>query len=306
MRKHAVLATVSHRPQHGCQPADSCEAFLKETEFWLRRAASMGADIVAFPEFYPQYVTPDPYEAAEPYDGGTLTRIQELCRALRMYVIWPRCERRPEGLANTAILVDRAGEVAGRYDKMFPTIGEMERGIIPGVACPRFETDFGRVSMGICFDLNFREIRDELRPDPPDVFFFCSMYRGGVQIQEWALDVGCHVMSAIGAELGRLADPGGQVLKVSTYEALLAHRVNLNKRQLHMDYNWGKMDEMLQKYGPQLTFEYYTQEARYVIGYEGERDVDEILAEYGLEPINDYFARARRVRQETLERAGRA
>jgi hypothetical protein len=300
MKRTATLASVSNRPQHGCHTPEAMEGLLKETEAWLRRAARMGAEIVAFPEVYPQLGSPDMYEAVEPHDGGTLPRVQELCRELGLYVVWPRFESRPDGCYNTAILVGRDGEVVGRYDKMFPTIGEIEKGILPGTTCPRFETDFGRVSMAICFDLNFREIRDELRPDPPEVVFFCSMYRGGVQLQEWALDLGCHMMSAIGGELGRLVDPGGQVLKLSTYESLLVHRVNLNKRQLHMDYNWEKMDAMLQQYGPQLTFEYYTQEGRFVVGYEGERDVDEILAEFGLEPINAYWSRARETRRRKL------
>jgi hypothetical protein len=43
------------------------------------------------------------------------------------------------------------------------------------------------------------------------------------------------------------------------------------------------------------------QEGRYVVGYEREdRDVDEILSEFELEPITDYFARSRRVRLEKL------
>jgi hypothetical protein len=62
------------------------------------------------------------------------------------------------------------------------------------------------------------------------------------------------------------------------------------------------MDAMLERYGPDLTFDYYTQEGRYVIGWErADRDVDEIIAEFGLEPIHDYFARSRRMRLEKLE-----
>ncbi|HOQ30592.1 MAG: carbon-nitrogen hydrolase family protein [Armatimonadetes bacterium] len=304
MRREVTLASISHRPPYGCHTPDAREAFLKETDRWLRRAKNMGAEIVAFPEIYPQIAAPDHYAAAEPHDGGTLPAIQALCRELDLYVIWPRYESRPTGLYNTAILIGRDGEVIGRYDKMFPTLGEMEKGVRPGTSCPRFETDFGRVSMAICFDLNFIEIRDELRADPPDVLFFCSLYRGGVQLQEWAIDLGCHVMSAIGTELGRLVDPGGQVLKLSTYETLLAARVNTNKRQLHMDFNWHKMDDMLARYGSKLTFEYYTPEARFVIGYQGtDRDVDEILAEFDLLPIQEYWARVRRTRAEKLAQA---
>jgi hypothetical protein len=102
-----------------------------------------------------------------------------------------------------------------------------------------------------------------------------------------------------------IVDPGGKVLQESTYEALIAHRCNVNTRQLHMDNNWGKMDAMLARYGKDLTFEYYTREARYVIGYEkDDRDVDAILAEFSLERCADYFNRSRRVRAAKLKAAG--
>ena len=81
----------------------------------------------------------------------------------------------------------------------------------------------------------------------------------------------------------------------------MTQRVNLNKRQLHMDDNWGHMDEMLERYGPELTFEYYTPEARFVIGHEREdRDVDDIISEFKLEPIHDYFDGSREIRRRAL------
>lgn len=303
MRKHATLASVSKWPDFSVATPEGAARLRDDTALLVRRAARMGADIVAFPEVYPQLNGPRPLTAhAEPEEGGTLETVRQLAREHRLYILWPRYERTRDGrLYNSSVLVDRAGEVAGRYYKMFPTIGELEQGVLPGTACPVFETDFGRVAAIICFDMNFAEIRDELRRQQPDLILFSSMYRGGLECQTWALDLGCHVLTAISAELGRLVDPGGEVLRVATYEALLCQRVNLNKRQLHMDNNWNKMDAMLERYGPDLTFEYYTQEARFVVGWErDDRDVDEIIAEFGLEPIHDYFDRSRRIRQETL------
>ncbi|HXG22970.1 MAG TPA: carbon-nitrogen hydrolase family protein [Chthonomonadales bacterium] len=306
MRRHATLASVSKRPEWGISTPEDMARLLDDTATFVRRASRMGADILAFPEVYPQLRTTNFMAAVEPEDGGTLDHIRQLARENNIYIVWPRAEIDKAGQKhNAAVLVDRTGGVVGRYYKMFPTIDEMEGGIVPGTSCPIFQTDFGRVAMIICFDLNFIEIRDELREQRPDLVIFCSMYRGGQQCHEWALDLGCHMLTAIAAELGRIIDPGGKLLQLATYEALITQRVNLNKRQLHMDYNWQKMDEMLAKYGPDLTFEYYTPEARYVIGYEKEdRDVDEIVREFGLEQITDYFARARRVRKEKLEELG--
>lgn len=309
MRRTAVLATVSRSPAISMADEGGPERIVADAEKYLVRAHRMGADLVAFTEVYPQLSTSSGYHHAEPADGGTLTQIQEIAHRLKMYVVWPRFEMfdGEKGIRNSSILVGRDGDVVGRYFKVFPTIGEMENGVIPGTGCPVLQTDFGRVAMIICFDLNFPELREVLRPERPDLVVFSSMYRGGLQVRDWALDLGCHMLSSIKNELGVIVDPGGKVLEEATYEALATHRCNLNKRQLHMDYNWGKMDAMLAKYGPKLTFDYYTREARYVVGYEGDdRDVDDILAEFDLEHVDDYFNRARRVRSERLESVGMA
>ena len=42
-------------------------------------------------------------------------------------------------------LFDRDGKVVGAYDKVFPTIGEIEDGTLPGKEAKIFQTDFGRV-----------------------------------------------------------------------------------------------------------------------------------------------------------------
>ena len=56
------------------------------------------------------------------------------------------------------MLLDRQGKLVGYYDKTFPTIGEIEEGILPGHGAVVFDTDFGRVGAMICFDFNFPEV----------------------------------------------------------------------------------------------------------------------------------------------------
>src|SRR5262245_7177047 len=156
MRRRPVrVATVSHRPSAGADGGEGTGRLIKDVERLLERAARMGADLVAFPEVYPQLALTDPFHHPEPAEGGTLGPVRELAKRHRILVVWPRVEYDPgRGVRNTAILVDRTGEVVGRYDKMFPTTTELEKGVIPGAAVPVFETDLGRVGMLICFDLN--------------------------------------------------------------------------------------------------------------------------------------------------------
>jgi predicted amidohydrolase len=276
---------------------------MKQTAPWLERAARMGADLVAFTEIYPQLAVSDPYHHAEPAEGGTLPRVCELAKKHQLIVIWPRVEYDSErGVRNTSILVDRTGAVVGRYDKMFPTVTELEKGVIPGTEVPCFETDIGRIGMLICFDLNFVEAHESLARGKPDVVVFSSMYRGGLQAQALAFELGAFVVTSISSELGLVIDRCGRVLKEATYEALAVAPINTNSVALHMDFNRDKMDAMLAKYGPSLTFDYHTREAFYVIESTGDRDISELVKEFDLETADRYFARSRSMREQALKR----
>jgi predicted amidohydrolase len=306
MATRTVLATVNRGPAAGgVDSAENLARLMADTEPWVQRAARMGARMLAFTEVYPQLRHPGEamYSNLEPWDGGSLLGVIDLARKYDIDIVWPRFERHPDGLRNASIYVSRKGEVLGRYFKMFPTIGEMDKGIIPGAGAVCVEAEFGRVGFAICFDLNFIELRDAYRPLRPDVVVFSSMYRGGITVQSWAVDLGAYMVSSYGCELGRIVDRGGRILAMATYEALATAEVNLNSVQMHMDYNWGKMDEMLAKYGTELRFDYYTQEAVYVVS-STTVPIREIMAEFKLWDIQDYFGTARQKRRDIL--AGRA
>jgi predicted amidohydrolase len=302
-RRPIHVATVSHRPAFGVSGRGDLDRFMKATEAWVERAARMGADLVAFPELYPQLAIAAPFDHAEPADGGTLARVRELAKQYNLLVVWPRLETEPSrGVRNTAVLVGRDGEVIGRYDKMFPTVTELEKGVIPGTDAPVFETDIGRVGMLICFDLNFPEVASALAQGKPDMLVFSSMYRGGLQAQSLAFELGAFVVTAVASELGLVIDRCGRVLKESTYEALAVAPINTNSVALHMDFNAAKMDAMLAKYGSSVSFDYHTREAFYVVSSARDRDVNELVKEFDLETAESYWARSRRRRAESLEK----
>lgn len=302
-RRPIKVATVSYQPKVGNDSPEGLDRLMSEAGMYLLRASRMGADLVAFTEVYPQLGIQDPFHHAEPHDGGSLPRVQELAREHKLYVVWPRVEYDPDrGLRNTSILVGRDGEVIGRYDKMFPTIGEIEKGIIPGTEAPCFDTDFGRVGLMICFDLNFREVHESLARGKPDVVVFSSMYRGGLQAQALAFELGAFVVTSVKPELGLIIDRCGRILKESTYEALAVAPINTNSVALHMDFNWGQMDAMLAKYGPDLIFDYHTREAFFIIEYAGDRDIQELIDEFHLEVADAYWARSRKAREEAVEK----
>jgi predicted amidohydrolase len=304
IRKRPVrVATVSHRPSIGVDSPETSDRFLAATEPLLQRASRMGADLVVFPELYPQLALADPFHHPEPATSGTLTGIQDLAKRFNLNIVWPRLEYEVDrGIRNTAHLVGRDGQLIGRYDKMFPTESELAKGVVPGNEVCVFDTDFGRVGLLICFDLNFTEVRDGLKRAAPDVVTFSSMYRGGLQAQALAYELRAFVITSISAELGQILDRCGRVLKESTYEALAVAPINTNSVALHMDRNWNKMDAMLSKYGSSLTFDYHTREAFYVIEAGAEHPISDIVREFDLESADAYLDRSRRLRNDAAAR----
>jgi len=301
MARYVTIATVSHYP-HPADFRDKPDALLNHAAHMVERAARMGARIVSFPETYPDMpMVGRPAELAESIPGPTLKRMSEEADNNDTYIIWPLYTREGDRVYNSSVLLSPKGEVAGVYHKVHPTIGEIESGITPGTEARVFDTDFGRIGMAICFDLNFRDIMEGLARNGAEILFFSSAYRGGLQLSMWAFEFGVYIASAIGAELGRIVDQSGAVLVESTYEALITKRINLDRRLLHMDYNWDKMDAMLEKYGAGVSFEYFTREACYAVASEREDiTVDDLIREFGLEERSAYFRRANEVRSRAL------
>ena len=82
----------------------------------------------------------------------------------RCYLVYPTYRQLPDGAwANCAIVIDRDGDVVGVYDKYQPTVRDLGNPVLdvrPGTGTCVVETDFGRLGVMICFDLNFQPIQD--------------------------------------------------------------------------------------------------------------------------------------------------
>jgi predicted amidohydrolase len=300
--RYVTVATVSHRPT---RPYTDVAGRLADAERFAVRARRQGADIVAFPEMYPIVDAPRAKwaELAETLDGPTIRHMAGIARREGMYLMWPTFRRDAEGIHNSAILFDRRGEVAGIYDKMFPTIWEIDLGVIPGETPVVMETDFGRIGAVICYDTNFPDCVEAVARAGAEIVFFPSASRGGLLLRSYAHQLGVYFASAILNDLGQIVDIGGDVLVESTYEGVAVARINLDRRLLHTDFNREKWDAMLARYGTGISLRFYTREGKFALGSElPDVTVDDLMREFGLEPLDDYLNRARAHRDACLER----
>jgi predicted amidohydrolase len=76
------------------------------------------------------------FETAEPLDGETVTRLSDYANKHRCYVVCPMVLRDGNKTVNAAVLIDRNGKVVSYYAKMFPTINELQLGIVPALMHP--------------------------------------------------------------------------------------------------------------------------------------------------------------------------
>lgn len=135
-------------------------------------AAGAGARLVALPEYFPIIggSDADRLAAREPAGSGPIQDF--LAAAALSHGVWlvggslPLTADAPDKLRNACLVFDPAGACVARYDKIhlfgfqkgaerYDEAETIEAGPPEPVA---FDTEFGRVGLGICYDLRFPEL----------------------------------------------------------------------------------------------------------------------------------------------------
>jgi beta-ureidopropionase len=306
------VSTIAYRP---VEPGDDWMPRTRaKMAALLEEAARARPDLVALPEFCNVLGLGDEaYNLAEPIPGPTTDACAEVAAKHRMHVVCPIPERDGDHLHNTAALIDREGEVIGKYRKYQPTIGEMEHGIVPGTDAEVFGTDFGKVGCAICFDLKFVEVGQRLAANGARLVVFASMFIGGRRLEHWARDFGFYLVTSCPARsyivdmTGRtLAETGWEINQVSAglVPPIATAVINMDREFFHLDTNQNRFPDIIRKYGPGVEIVIDYPEAHFTLASNmADVTVEDLIREFELEPWRDYLNRARRVREAYLTSA---
>ncbi len=232
-----------------------------------------------------------------------------IAAANNCYIVFGTMRPAEEGkFWNSAVLLDRKGNVAGVYDKNFPTIGEVEDGVKASNKTPVFQCDFGRIAMTICFDLNFEEARALYEIEKPDIIIFPSMYHGAYVQQDWAYRCRSFFVGSISGDAtpSEIRNPLGEVIASSSnYYNFIVATINLDSRLVHLGYNFGKLSALKRKYGDAVTISDPGGLGAVLLSYEGKdkgQNIDQIIKEFDIENLDDYFQRSRDVRLTAVDK----
>ena len=228
-----------------------------------------------------------------------VTKICETAERKGVYIIFTffRCGE-DDKTYNTSILIDREGNITGIYDKAYPFWGEgfSDPPCVPGKDARVFETDFGKIGISNCFDVNFPDVYKRLSELGAELVLYPSGYSAGMSLQAHAINHNYYIVSSTLVPDCVLYDINGQELHYQKGEDgvnISRLTVDLDRCIFHFDLNLAKRDKLLTDHADKIEQDTFLEREGWFTlrALKSEVSVRKLAAEYGLEELTHYKKR---------------
>jgi len=263
------------------------------------REGGRGADLIALPET----LRGQNDQSMETLDGPTVAALARLAEKHRTYIVVPIDRKDGDRRLNSAVVLDRRGRIAGVYDKVYPFwVEEFARRppVQPGQAVAVISTDFGRLGLAICFDVNWAPLWQRLSDLGAELVIWPSAYSAGRTLQARAIDYSYYVMSATWEPDCLVFDIDGEQLAHDKSNSgdfnITRFTFDLDRCIFHQDLNRpAKLDRLLKERGEDVTEEkWLPMEGCFVLKARRPGMSARLLAkQFGLEERRPYLNRSR-------------
>ncbi len=265
------------------------------------KEGARGADLIALPETCRGQNS----RSQEGLDGPTIKALSALASKHRTYIVCPIDRRDGERRLNSAVLLDRQGQVAAVYNKIYPYWSEFAQyqapPVQPGETVVVFPTDFGRVGLAICYDVNWPALWQRLADFKAELVIWPSGYSAGRSLQARATDNNYYVMSSTQAPDCLVFDIDGEQLvydhnNVSDDINVTRFTFDLDRCVFHQDFNLPtKLANLLKEHGDDVEREkWFPQEGWFVLRAKRPGvSARDLAKKYGLEERRPYINRSR-------------
>ncbi len=258
-----------------------------------------GTDLIALPETCRGQNDQSP----ESLDGPTVSTLAQLAGRHRTYLVCPIDRKDGARRLNSAVLIDRRGQIAGVYDKIYPYGEEFAKHptVQPGQAVTVCQADFGRVGLAICFDVNWAPLWQRLSDLGAELVIWPSAYSAGRSLQTRAIDYNYYVMSATWTPDCLVYDIDGEQLlyehnNQSNGTNITRFTIDLDRCLFHQDYNLpAKLANLLEDHEEDVEREkWLPMEGWFVLKAKRPgASARELARQYGLEERRPYLNRSR-------------
>lgn len=269
---------------------------LEEVARVVHAEGMRGSDLIALPEAWLGQENHRPETLA----GRTITVMAALARRHHTYIVCPIDRADGGRRLNSAVLLDRLGNVVCVYDKAYPYWSEFD--LTPevdvGAEAPVVQVDFGRLGMAICFDVNFPEIWAHLADQGAELVVWPSAYSAGTSLQAHALNHHYTIVTATQAADCLVYDITGEEMLYERSDAINVSRVtlDLDRGIYHENFNVEKRDRLLAERGDDVEMEKWLEREQWFVLRSRTPGVGAraLARRYGLEELRYYLARSRR------------
>ena len=204
-------------------------------------------DVILLPEGITVVGTGRQYaEVAEPLPGPTTATLARIAAKHHAWLVAGLYEREGAAIYNTAVLLDREGNLAGKYRKVYLPREEIEGGITPGSSYPAFRTDFGTVGLMICWDSNYADPARGLALHGAELVLVPIWGGNETLMRARAIENRVFIATSGYDYPTQIIDPDGKIIgeAKSQGEAVMA-TIDLNRR--YLDPWLGDMKQRLRK-----------------------------------------------------------
>ena len=259
------------------------------------QAGAAKVDVIALPETCRGLDD----HSAEDLHGPTVTALAPLAKKHQTYIVCPIDRRSGSLHLNTVVLLDRSGQVACTYDKVFPYWSEYD--VHPpmnvGEDAQVYAADFGMLGFATCFDVNFPEVWKRLADKGAEVVIWPSAYSAGTSLQAHAINHHFYIVSATQTSDCLVFDITGERLLYRRSDKVNVATVtlDLDRGIYHENFNLDKRDKLLKDHSQDVEQEKWMKLEQWFILRSRRPGVSalSLAKQYGLEDLRHYLDRSR-------------
>jgi beta-ureidopropionase len=195
---------------------DTAELMVEQVLEALKELEPYHPDFICLPELFPCTHVRKTYTNKEILiiSEWTLDRFSAYSKQNNCYTICPVYTSDSDGsIYNSSVVIDRQGKQVGTYRKIHITESEISEGITPGpLYQPVIQTDFGKIGIQICYDINWDDGWTMLKKQGAEIVFWPSAYGAGRMINAKAWQYKYVVASSTQTNDSKICDISGEEL----------------------------------------------------------------------------------------------
>ncbi len=283
------------------------EDMIPEINKKVDTVSGYGVDLIVFPEAFMKTGGDKLNPNWEMLTNQVLESLQERAKELHCYIaapVYERVKEHPQFKYNATVLINRKGEIQGRYNKLHTVYEETtENHVLPGKELPIFDTDFGRIGFQTCFDIGWRDGWKELADKGAQMVIWTAAYDGGNLLNTYAAYNMYFVVSSVRTDHARIIDPTGRTIaEGARWNGLAMATIDLETTIFHIDRQYQKIEQLRRELGNKVTIKAYSEENIFTIeSNDLAWPISRIAEEFELMNYKDYHAEATRNQIKYLE-----